>query len=76
MLGLEWLGSPCGTSVFKVGPKDFSGREVGKMRFDWRLITGVFVGIVLGLHYSPILTVYFPVLMVITLVLVIHAIHH
>ncbi len=76
MLGLDWPESPCGTSGFKGGPEEFSGGEVAEMKFDWRLITGVFVGIVLGLHYSPILTVYFPVLMVIALILVLHAIHH
>jgi hypothetical protein len=46
------------------------------MKFDGRLITGIFVGLVVGLHYYSTLTIYVPLLMVITLILVLRTIHH
>ena len=46
------------------------------MKFDIRLVTGIFVGLVVGLHYHATLTIYLPVLMVITLILVLNVIRH
>ena len=46
------------------------------MKFDSRLVTGIFIGMVLGLHYGSTLHVYLPVLMVATLILVLKTIRH
>ena len=45
------------------------------MKIDTRLLTGIFVGTVIGLHYHVILIAYLPVLMVATLVLLLKTIH-
>ena len=49
------------------------------MKFDNRLVTGIFIGVVFGLHYTTTLMAYVPVLSVITLILVLRmfkTIHH
>ena len=46
------------------------------MKFDIRLMTGIFVGLVVGLHYYANLTIYMPVLLVIALILVLKTITH
>jgi hypothetical protein len=45
------------------------------MKFDVRLLTGVFVGMVLGLHYHAVLMEYLPLLMVPTLILILKVLH-
>ena len=40
------------------------------MKFDTRLVTGIFVGLLVGLHYYSILAVYVPILMIVTLIMV------
>ncbi len=45
------------------------------MKFDMKLITGIFVGMLLGLHYSSVLIPYIPLIMVPTLILVLRSIH-
>lgn len=49
--------------------------EVFTMKFDLKLITGIFVGMLLGLHYSSVLIPYIPLLMVPTVILVLKHIH-
>ena len=39
------------------------------MKWDVRLVSGIFVGLILGLHYYSILSAYMPILVVITLVM-------
>ena len=46
------------------------------MKMDVRLIAGIFVGMVLGLHYHGVLIEYLPLLMVPTLIMVLKLIHH
>lgn len=40
--------------------------------FDKRLITGVIVGAVVGVHYYSTLTVYLPVLIVLGIIMLLH----
>ena len=53
----------------------FLKKEVGEMKIDKRLLTGIFVGMVLGLHYHAVLVAYLPLLMVAALVLVLKSLH-
>ena len=47
------------------------------MKIDMRLITGVLVGVVLGLHMIDTLMVYLPLLTVVTFILVLkNIVHH
>ncbi len=46
------------------------------MKFDIRLLTGIFVGMMIGLHYHGSLIDYLPLLMVPTLILVLKILHH
>ena len=46
------------------------------MKFDTRLLTGIFVGAVLGLHYHDQLVVYSPLLIIATLIMLLRTIHH
>lgn len=39
------------------------------MKLDNKLVTGIFVGVVIGLHYHVSLIAYLPILMIVTLVL-------
>ncbi len=45
------------------------------MKFDTRLVTGIFIGAVLGLHYHTSLAIYLPILTVATLILVLKVLH-
>ncbi len=40
------------------------------MKFDTRLVTGIFIGVVVGLHYGATLAAYLPVLSIVALILV------
>lgn len=46
------------------------------MNLDNRLVTGIFIGMILGLHYGGILMGYLPILTVITVILALKIIHH
>lgn len=46
------------------------------MKFDTRLVTGIFIGMVVGLHYGSSLAVYLPVLTIATVILVLKTIRH
>lgn len=46
------------------------------MRFDSRLVTGIFIGAVLGLHYHGALIAYLPILTVATLIMLLKTLHH
>ena len=46
------------------------------MKFDMRLVTGIFIGMVMGLHYHASLVHYLPLLMVPTLILVVGILRH
>ena len=46
------------------------------MKFDMRLITGILVGMVIGLHYVDQLLVYVPLLSIVALILVLKTIRH
>ncbi len=39
------------------------------MKLDVRLITGIFIGVVIGLHYHGVLAIYLPMLMIVSLIL-------
>ena len=45
------------------------------MKFDKHLVTGIFIGTVLGLHYAETLIMYLPVLTIVTLILVLKTVH-
>lgn len=45
------------------------------MKLDIKLITGIFVGMLVGLHYHTVLIPYIPLLFVPTLILVLRSIH-
>lgn len=46
------------------------------MKMDMRLITGLFIGMVVALHYHGILVAYLPILMIVTLILVLRLVRH
>ena len=46
------------------------------MKLDNRLVTGIFVGMLLGLHYHGMLIAYLPILTVLTVILLLKIIHH
>jgi hypothetical protein len=50
-------------------------KEVGEMKMDVRLLTGIFIGMLVGLHYHTALIGYLPLLLVPTLILVLKMIH-
>lgn len=50
------------------------GREVERMKFDSRLVSGIFIGMVLGLHFHTQLVVYLPILMVVAVALVLRSV--
>ena len=50
-------------------------KEVRTVKLDHRLLTGLFVGMVIALHYSSLLMTYFPLLVIATIVLVLKTIH-
>ena len=45
------------------------------MKFDHRLVSGIFIGLVLGLHYFEYLSLYLPILTVVTLIMLLRMIH-
>lgn len=45
------------------------------MKMDVRLLTGIFVGLIIGLHYHAALVEYLPLLMVPAVILVLKIIH-
>lgn len=45
------------------------------MKFDQRLVSGIFIGLVLGLHYHGSLAIYLPILTVVTLILMLRTLH-
>ena len=45
------------------------------MKLDLRLVTGIFLGMVVALHYHGILAAYLPILMIGTLILVLKLVH-
>lgn len=51
-------------------------REVGSMKLDIRLFTGILVGMVVGLHYHVSLIDYLPLLTVGALILILKTVHH
>ena len=46
------------------------------MKFDNRLVTGILIGVVLGLHYNAMLVIYLPVITVATLIMVLKTLRH
>lgn len=46
------------------------------MKFDSRLVTGILIGMVLGLHFHGALVVYLPILFVIALALILRSMAH
>ncbi len=46
------------------------------MKMDSKLITGLIIGMVLGLHYHGVLVAYLPLLMVAAIVLLLKTVHH
>lgn len=46
------------------------------MKMDVRLLTGIFVGMLVGLHYHEALLPYLPLMIVPTLILVLKIVHH
>ncbi len=45
------------------------------MKFDTRLVTGIFIGVVLGLHYHAALVNLLPLLIVGAFILVLRMVH-
>ena len=45
------------------------------MNLDNRLLGGMFLGIVLGLHYHAALLSYLPILMIVTVIMVLRLLH-
>lgn len=45
------------------------------MKMDVRLLTGIFIGMIVGLHYHSVMITYLPLLMVPTLILVLKTLH-
>ena len=45
------------------------------MKIDVRLVTGIFIGVILGLHYHSVMISYMPLLMVPTLIMVLKVLH-
>ena len=45
------------------------------MNLDNRLLGGIFLGIVLGLHYQAALVGYLPIFMIVTVIMVLRLLH-
>ena len=45
------------------------------MKLDMRLVTGIFIGMVLGLHYVDTFIMYLPILTVVTIVMILKSVH-
>ena len=50
--------------------------EVGHMKFDTRLITGMVLGGVIGLHYYDSLVTYMPLLVIVGIVMLLKILHN
>ena len=50
-------------------------KEVGAMKFDIRIVTGIVLGMVLGLHYHEALLTYMPLLTIAGLVMLLKVLH-
>lgn len=50
-------------------------KGVGGMKFDSKIITGIVVGMVLGLHYHGALITYMPLLVIAGLVMLLRVLH-
>ena len=46
------------------------------MKFDQRLVTGLVIGAVFGLHYHSALVTYLPVLIIASVILLLRMVHH
>ena len=46
------------------------------MKFDNRLITGLLIGVVFGLHYHEALLAYLPLLIIGAVILLLKMVHH
>ena len=46
------------------------------MKFDTRIVTGILVGVVIGLHYGTALTIYMPLLVIAAMVMLLKILHH
>ena len=46
------------------------------MKFDHRLLSGVLIGTVFGLHYHEALVAYLPLMIIAALILLLKMIHH
>jgi len=46
------------------------------MKFDHRLLSGILIGVVFGLHYHEALVVYMPLLIIGALILLLKMVHH
>ena len=56
---------------------EFDGdEEVRSVKIDMKLTTGVFIGMVVALHYHGLVAAYLPFLMVVTVVLVLKTLHN
>ena len=55
---------------------DKNHKEVEKMKFDNRVLTGLLFGVVLGLHYHSELVTYMPLLVIAALVMLLKFLHH
>jgi hypothetical protein len=49
--------------------------EVGNMKFDPKIITGIIIGMVLGLQYQETLVLYMPLLVIAGLVMLLKVLH-
>ena len=50
-------------------------KGVGSMKFDMRILTGLLIGMVLGLHYHEVLAMYLPLLVIAGLVMLLKVLH-
>ncbi len=46
------------------------------MKFDHRLVTGLLIGVVFGLHYHAMLVAYAPLLVIASVILLLRIVHH
>ena len=46
------------------------------MKFDNRLMTGLLIGVVAGLHYHETLVTYLPLLIIAAVILLLKMVHH
>ena len=65
----------CGSEAPAVALFFGAETEVDAMKFDQRLVSGIFIGLVLGLHYFESLVIYLPILMVVTLIMALRMLH-